>query len=96
MRTIDEVVEDFENKFGLSGLVSNPLEYSNLKKDEYDNVKNFIRTALTEQRDSIINFAKSLYREEGQIEISDGTAEEYRKEGYNQALKEVRDYLDNV
>lgn len=42
----EKIIESFENKFGLRGLQSKPLEYASITKDEYDRVKGFLSSSL--------------------------------------------------
>lgn len=49
MTTNKQIIKEFENKFGLSGLYSKPAEYMNYES-QYDKVKQFLLDKL-EQKD---------------------------------------------
>lgn len=48
MKSPNDILAEFDNKFGLSGLQSRPLEYASLSEDKYDEVRAFLRTSLAE------------------------------------------------
>jgi len=52
--TKEKLLESFENEFGLSGLFSNPVEWTDIKNDEYDRVKQFLSKAIDKTREETI------------------------------------------